>query len=97
MALQQETLEQIMDRMAVDDDFRTQLATRPYKALSELGLAADEIAEIRDATAGGDTLALGDRASAGLTTWGKLMIGVSGGEWCGCANKDGKVITAYCT
>ncbi len=96
MAIRQETLEQIMDRMAVDDDFRNLLATRPYKALSELGIDADEIEEIRAASTG-DLVALGDRASAGFTTWGKLMYGVSNGEWCGCTNKDGARIAAYCT
>jgi putative modified peptide len=55
-------LERIMDRMATDDDFRTLLATKPYKALGDLGIAADEARAIRDATLASDTLALSDRA-----------------------------------
>lgn len=96
MPVTPETLEQIMDRMAIDDDFRTLLATKPYKALGDLGVPYDEIMEIRDAAVGSETLALGDRASAGMTTWGKLMGAISGNTWCGCVNKDSKVITAYC-
>ncbi len=96
MPISTETLDQIMDRMAVDDDFRTLLANKPYKALGDLGIPHDQVLEIRDAATGTEALALGDRASAAQTTWGRLMGAVSGGSWCGCLNKDHQVITAYC-
>jgi hypothetical protein len=96
MAVPQETLELIMERMALDDDFRSLIASKPYRALGELGISVDEIAELRDAMTAGDALALGDRTSAAQTTWGVLMGKVSGGTWCGCLNKDHQVIEAYC-
>ena len=95
--IDEDVLEQIMDRMAIDDDFRSLLATKPYKALGDLGVERDQVMAIRDATlAGSETMALGDRASAAQTTWGKLMGTISGNTWCGCTNDDKSVITAYC-
>jgi hypothetical protein len=83
MAIRPETLELIMERMALDDDFRSMMASMPYRALVDLGISVEEIREIRDAMTGGDTVALGDRTSAAQTTWGILMGKVSGGTWCG--------------
>ncbi len=81
MAVHHETLELIMERMALNDDFRALIASEPYRALCELGIPADEIAEIRDAMTAGDALALGDRTSAAQTTWGVLTAKLSGGTW----------------
>lgn len=83
VSVRPETLELIMERMALDDDFRALMASKPYQALGDLGVSVDEIAEIRDATTGGDALVLGDRTSAAQTTWGLLMGKMSGGVWCG--------------
>lgn len=82
--MRQEVLASILERMAIDSDFRQQVETRPGKTLVDAGLTWEEFKELQEqqAASGPQAEALGERSSAAFTAAGSLWNKLTGN--CGC-------------
>ncbi len=95
-----ELLEQLTERLATDAEFRELFRKAPGKAANSMGIPYEDFQELLASSRSADEVALSDRDSAGMTTYGRIMSTIKGAlncdNTCACDYTPGTWMD-YCT